>query len=188
LIGVFLLGEHVRKLQWLFYAIAFGGVLVIKGFDATVPTPFLLTGIASAVCAAVAYNLVRRLKEQEHPLVVVLHFQLVGVVAGLVFTLINWRTPSNLWEWFCLLMCGLLTQVGQICLTKALQSERLAYVSILNYTGLIYALAFGVIIFGEVYTTQTITGIALVVFGVLLSVVFGKRRPLEVIEESELAE
>jgi RarD protein len=188
LIGVFLLGEAVRRSQWFFYAIAFSGVLVIKGLDAAVPTPFLIIGIISAVCSAVAYNLVRRLKEQEHPLVVVLHFQLVGVVAGFAFTMFNWVAPANAWEWFCLLMCGLLTQVGQTCLTKAIQSERLAYVSILNYTGLVYALAFGIIIFGEVYTTQTMLGIALVVFGVLLSVVYGKPKPLEVIEESELAE
>ena len=68
---------------------------MIKGFDASVPTVFLMTGIASAVCSAVAYNLVRRLKEQEHPLVVVLHFQLVGVVAGFVFTLLDWQAPAN---------------------------------------------------------------------------------------------
>jgi len=188
LIGVFVLGEGVRAVQWIFYAIAFAGVLVIKGFDAAVPTIFLFTGIASAICAAVAYNLVRRLKEREHPLVVVLHFQLVGVLAGLVFTLFNWVRPAGAWEWFCLLMCGLLTQVGQTCLTNALQAERLAHVSILNYTGLIYALAFGVFIFGEVYTTQTVLGIALVMVGVLLSVIFGKRKPREVIEESELVE
>jgi drug/metabolite transporter (DMT)-like permease len=65
LIGVFVLGEHVRKLQWLFYAIAFAGVLVIKGFDASVPLPFLITGILSAVFAGVAYNLVRRLKSRS---------------------------------------------------------------------------------------------------------------------------
>lgn len=161
---------------------------MIKGFDASVPMLFLFTGVVSAVGSAVAYNLVRRLKEREHPLVVVLHFQLVGVAAGCVFTLFNWVTPANAWEWFCLLMCGLLTQVGQTCLTRSLQAERLATVSILNYTGLIYALAFGVFIFGEVYTLQTILGIALVAGGVVLSVLYGKRKPLEVIEESELVE
>lgn len=188
LIGMFVLGEHVRRVQWFFYAIAFAGVLVIKGFDASVPTLFLLTGVASAVCSGVAYTLVRRLKEQEHPLVVVLHFQLVGVVAGFVFTAINWVKPATAWEWFCLLMCGLLTQVGQMCLTKSLQSERVATVSILNYTGLIYALAFGIFIFGEHYPAETILGIALVVVGVVLSVIYGTRKRLEVIEESELAE
>jgi drug/metabolite transporter (DMT)-like permease len=188
LIGVFALGEQVRPKQWLFYAIAFAGVLVIKGFDSSVPMLYLCTGLTSAVGSGVAYNLVRRLKEREHPIVVVLHFQLVGVVAGLVFTLFNWVTPANLWEWFCLLMCGVLTQFGQTWLTKSLQAERIAHVSILNYTGLIYALAFGVFIFGEHYPAQTILGIALVVLGVVLSVIYGKPKPLEVIEESELAE
>lgn len=188
LIGVFLLGESVGAVQWFFYAIAFGGVLVMKGFDATVPALYLCAGIVSAICSAMAYNLVRRLKEREHPLVVVLHFQLVGLVAGFVFILFGWTTPANAWEWFSLLMCGLLTQVGQTCLTKSLQTERVARVSILNYTGLIYALLFGVFIFGEVYSLQTLFGIALVLVGVLLSVLFGKRRALEAIEEAELAE
>jgi drug/metabolite transporter (DMT)-like permease len=188
LLGVFLLGEHVRPVQWFFYALAFAGVLVIKGFDTSVPMLYLITGLISAICSGVAYNLVRRLKEREHPLVVVLHFQLVGVVAGFVLTLFNWVAPENGWEWFCLLMCGLLTQFGQTCLTKSLQAERVAHVSILNYTGLIYALLFGMFIFGEIYTWQTILGIVLAVVGVLLSVIYGKPRPLQVIEESELLE
>jgi drug/metabolite transporter (DMT)-like permease len=188
LIGVFALGEKVRPKQWLFYAIAFAGVLIIKGFDSSVPMLYLFTGLVSAVGSGFAYNLVRRLKEREHPVVVVLHFQLVGVVAGFVFTLFNWVTPANAWEWFCLLMCGLLTQIGQTCLTKSLQSERVAHVSILNYTGSIYALAFGIFIFGEHYPGQTILGIALVVLGLVLSVMYGKQKPLEVIEESELVE
>jgi drug/metabolite transporter (DMT)-like permease len=188
LIGVLLLGEHVRPKQWLFYAIAFGGVLVIKGFDSSVPLLYLFTGLVSAVGSGVAYNLVRRLKEREHPIVVVLHFQLVGVVAGFIFTVFNWVKPVSPWEWFCLLMCGLLTQFGQTRLTKSLQAERIAHVSILNYTGMIYALIFGVFIFGEHYPAQTIAGIVLVVLGVVLSVIYGQRKPLEVIEESELAE
>src|SRR3954463_5435985 len=187
LIGVFVLGEHVRPKQWLFYAIAFAGVLVIKGFDSSVPMLYLFTGLVSAVGSGIAYNLVRRLKEREHPIVVVLHFQLVGVVAGFIVTLFNWGKPASAWEWFCLLMCGLLTQFGQTCLKKSLHAERLANVSILNYTGMVYALGFGVFIFGEHYPVQTIIGIALVVLGVVLSVVYGQHRPLEVIEESELA-
>jgi drug/metabolite transporter (DMT)-like permease len=188
LIGVVALGEHVRPKQWLFYATAFAGVLMIKGFDSSVPLLYLFTGLVAAVGSGVAYNLVRRLKEREHPIVVVLHFQLVGVVAGFIFTVFNWVKPVSAWEWFCLLMCGLLTQFGQTCLTKSLQAERIAHVSILNYTGMIYALIFGVFIFGEHYPAQTILGIVLVVLGVVLSVIFGQRKPLEVIEESELAE
>ena len=50
-------------------------------------TLYLLIGIISAICSGVAYNLVRRLREREEPIVVVLHFQLVGIAvrAGSVF-------------------------------------------------------------------------------------------------------
>jgi drug/metabolite transporter (DMT)-like permease len=186
LIGVFVLHEMVPARQWLFYAIAFAGVFVIKGFDARVSMLYLLIGIASAICSGMAYNLVRRLREREEPIVVVLHFQLVGIAAGLVFIFFSWRTPVP-WEWFCLLMCGVLTQIGQICLTKSLQSERIAKVAVLNYIGLVYALIFGVTIFGEHYSAQTVLGISLVVAGVLLAVLFGKPKPPEVIEETETA-
>ena len=186
LIGVFVLRESVPARQWFFYAIAFAGVFVLKGFDSRASTLYLLIGIFSALCSGMAYNLVRRLREREEPIVVVLHFQLVGIGAGLVFILFSWRTPLP-WEWFCLLMCGVLTQVGQVCLTKSLQSERIARVAVLNYLGLLYALIFGITIFGEHYTAQTVLGIALVVAGVLLAVLFGKPRPPEVIEETETA-
>ena len=84
-------------------------------------------------------------------------------------------------------MCGVLTQIGQVCLTKALQSERIAKVAVLNYIGLVYALIFSVTIFGEHYTAQAVLGISLVVAGVLLAVLYGKPKPPEVIEEMETA-
>ncbi len=186
LIGVFVLHEAVPGRQWFFYALAFAGVFVLKGFDARVSFFYLLIGIVSAISSGVAYNLVRRLREREEPIVVVLHFQLVGIAAGLVYLCFDWVSPRP-WEGFCLLMCGVLTQVGQVCLTKALQSERIARVAVLNYIGLVYALIFGVTIFGERYTVQTVFGIALVVAGVLLAVLFGKPKPPEVIEETETA-
>jgi drug/metabolite transporter (DMT)-like permease len=186
LIGVFVLREMVPARQWLFYGVAFAGVFVLKGFDSRVSTLYLLIGIISAICSGMAYNLVRRLREREEPIVVVLHFQLVGVAAGLVFSFFNWRTPLP-WEWVSLLMCGVLTQIGQVCLTKALQSERIAKVAVLNYIGLVYALIFGVTIFAERYPAQAVLGILLVVAGVLLAVLYGKPRPPEVIEETETA-
>lgn len=186
LIGVFLLHEHVWARQWFFYGIAFAGVFVLKGFDARVSSTYLLIGIVSAICSGVAYNLVRRLREREEPIVVVLHFQLVGIVAGMLSIFFSWKTPSFR-EWFSLLMCGVLTQIGQVCLTKSLQAERVATVAVLNYIGLVYALVFGVIIFGEHYSLQMVLGILLIVTGVLLAVVYGKRKPPAVLEETETA-
>lgn len=175
IIAIFLLGEKVRRFQWFFYALSFIGVLVIKGFDKSFPAGYFITGIASAFFSGMAYNLVRSLKESEHPLVIVLHFQIVGVIAGLVTTIFNWRTPHGI-DWLFLFLTGVCTQIGQVNLTKALQAEKIAKVSILNYLGILYALLFGGFLFGETYTLQTLLGILLVVAGVILSILYSKRR------------
>lgn len=174
-IAIVLLSEKVRPFQWLFYAMAFFGVLLIEQFDARISPFYLALGIMSAFCSGVAYNLVRRMREQEHPLTVVLHFQLVGVVAGFISLFFSWTSPNG-WDWFWLFMIGVFSQLGQIFLTNALQRERAAGVAIINYSGLIYAIAFGTLFFGEQIVPLTIVGMALVVGGVLLSVVYGKRK------------
>ncbi len=136
---------------------------------------FLLLGVTSAFCSGVAYNLVRTLREREHPLTVVLHFQLVGFVVGFAFTIFNWQTP-DIADWLYLFLIGAFSQLGQIFLTNALQRERAASVAIVNYTGLIYGLLIGWFVFGEAQTTASLLGMLLVVAGVVLSVIYSKRR------------
>jgi len=177
-IAVFLLSEKIRPLHWLFYAVSFAGVFFVKGFDTNFPTIYLFTGIISAVFSGVAYNLVRSLKGQEHPLVIVLHFQLVGIVVGFLFTIFQWQTPHGI-DWIYLLATGVLTQLGQVHLTKALQAEQVAKVSILNYTGIVYALFFGWFLFGEIYNLQTVVGILLVVAGVVMSILYSRKQRIK---------
>ncbi len=175
-IAIFVLSESVRALQWLFYAVAFAGVMFIHQFDTRVSLFFLIMGITSAFFSGVAYNLVRTLRGKEHPLTVVLHFQLVGMVAGAVFSIFNWETPSG-WDWAHLLMVGLLSQAGQIFLTNALQKERAASVSIINYSGLVYALLIGWFVFGEAQPAASLAGMAMVIVGVVASIIYNNRRP-----------
>jgi len=174
-IAIFVLKEDVLPIQWIFYALAFGGVLLIEQFDTRISAVYLFLGIISAFCSGMAYNFVRSLRSKEHPLTVVLHFQLVGTFAGLIALLFVWKTPVGM-DWLYLLLIGLFSQVGQICLTHALQREPVAGVAIINYTGLIYAIAVGWIIFGESQSLVSLTGMALVVVGVLASVLYGRRQ------------
>lgn len=175
IIAIFLLKESVKHLQWLFYGIAFLGVLFIEKFDARVSLIFLVLGIISAFCSGVAYNLVRSLREKEHPLTVVMHFQLVGVVVGGIFTLFNWQMPIG-WDWFYLFLIGAFSQLGQWFLTNSLQKEKAASVAIVNYSGLIYALLIGWFVFSEAQPLESLVGMLLVVCGVILSIIYSKRR------------
>jgi drug/metabolite transporter (DMT)-like permease len=182
LIAVFILREQVRWVQYLFFALSFSGVILIKGFDSHISIGYLTLGLFSAACSGLAYNLVRSLKEKEHPVVIVLHFQLVGTIIGLMGTLFDWRIPQGS-DWIYLLLTGILTQLGQINLTKSLQTERIAITSSLNYLGILYALIFGVFFFSESYTYSIVTGIVLVVAGVLLNVIFGKKDQIIIAED-----
>lgn len=182
LIAIFLLKEPIKYLQIVFYALAFTGVLLIEQFDARVSPLFLAVGTISAFCSGMAYNLVRNLRGREHPLTVVLHFQLTGLIAGLIFCLFEWKTPEG-WDWLSLIMIGITSQLGQIFLTKALQNEKAASVAIVNYTGLVYGLGAGWLLFGEAQPRESILGMLLVIAGVLMSVVYTRRqREIEKIE------
>jgi drug/metabolite transporter (DMT)-like permease len=174
-IAFFVLKERVLPIQWIFYAIAFGGVLLIERVDDRISPFYLVLGVFSAFCSGMAYNLVRSLRGREHPLTVVLHFQLVGAVVGFVSLFFDWKTPQG-FDWIWLLLVGVFSQIGQVFLTRALQSERVASVAIINYTGLIYAITVGWIVFGEEQGHIAIAGMLLVVLGVLLSVLYGRRR------------
>lgn len=182
-IGIVILKEKVRPLQWAFYTMAFAGVLLVQRFDPRVSWYFLLIGVISAFGSGMAYNLVRSLKGKEHPLTVVLHFQLIGAIAGFVSLFFEWRMPSG-WDWIFLLMIGIFSQLGQIFLTNALQKEAVAGVAIVNYSGILYSVMFGWFIFGEMQSLLSVSGMSLVVLGVLLSILYTRRLDLKKLEST----
>ena len=173
--AVYILREKVKPIQWLFFLISFIGVVMIKGFDARISGNMLAVGLISSIFSALAYNMVRYLKEKEHPLVVVLHFQLFGAVAGGVFTLFDYQAPIA-FDWIYILLIGVITQLGQYFLTKSLQAENIAKVSILNYLGIVYALFFGWWLFDEQQNLSTLFGIFLVVLGALINILIANKK------------
>ena len=97
-------------------------------------------------------------------------------------SLVQWQTPQG-WDWLFLFLVGVFSQIGQMFLTNALQRERVAGIAIVNYTGLVYAITIGWIVFGEEQGIVSLAGMSLVVAGVLFSVLYGRRRvQLEQIE------
>lgn len=169
--AIFMLGEKLKWLQGLFFFISFCGVLMIKGFDERISTTYLLLGITSAVFAGLAYNCIRKVKDTDHPLVVVIYFPLIATPIMAVLSYFYWKTPT-LYELGILLGIGIATQFGQVYMTKALQAESAAKISAMKYIGTIYALSYGYFFFRETYSTQALLGIGLVIFGVILNVVY----------------
>jgi drug/metabolite transporter (DMT)-like permease len=175
IIAIFVLKEGIAVPQVAFYGLAFAGVLLIDQVDDRISPFYVLLGVVSAFCSGMAYNLVRSMRGKEHPLTVVFHFQAVGAIAGSIFLFFDWQTPQG-WDWLCLVCVGVFSQLGQVFLTRSLQTEPVAGVAIVIYSGLVYAITVGWIIFGEPQSLGSIGGMALVVAGVFASVMYGRRR------------
>lgn len=171
ILGIFLVKERVKPVMWLFFAISFLGILIIQGMDSRIGITDLLIGVFSTFFMGLAYNFIRILKNTEHPLVIIFYFPLVTIPIVGVMSYFNWVMPTGI-DWLFLIGVGVLTQIAQYYMTKAYQLEAVAKVSIVNYTSIIYSLSFGFILFDESFGWLTYLGMALVLTGVILSVIF----------------
>lgn len=175
ILGIWIVKEKVNPLQWLFFAVSFAGILMIKGFDTRVSLEMTLLGIGAAFFSGIAYNMIRKLKTSEHPLVIIFYFPLVTLPIVGIYAGIHWVMPQGQ-EWFILLLIGVLTQLAQYFMTKSYQSEELAKVANINFIGILYALGFGYVLFDETFNLLTYLGMTAVLVGVVLNVVFKSKK------------
>jgi drug/metabolite transporter (DMT)-like permease len=168
ILGIFILKERVRPIQFLFFLISFSGVLVLQGFDTRVDMFYASIGILSALFSGMAYNVIRKLKNTEHPLVIIFYFPLVTLPVASIVSYFGWVQPEG-WDWVLLLWIGICTQAAQYFMTVAYQNANVAKVSSLSYLGILYALIFGFFFFGETFPILSYLGMGLVLVGVLLN-------------------
>jgi len=169
IIGLYFVKEPVRRWQWVFFAVAFAGILIVQGFDSRVSFMYTGFGIVAAFLSGLAYNCIRKLKTSEHPLVIIFYFPLVTIPLSGIYLMFDWVTPEG-FDWMWLLLIGLSTQFAQYYMTKSYQSEDLSKVASLNYLGIIYALGFGYVFFDESFEMMSYIGMAVVLIGVVLNV------------------
>jgi len=168
LLGILIVKEKVKPMQFLYFAIAFGGVILIEGFDPRISSWWLSIGIISALFSGLAYNIIRKLSTSEHPLVIVFYFPLVTLPVVTFISFFKWVQPQG-WDWLILLGIGIFTQLAQYYMTMAYQNAQLSKIASLNYIGIVYALGFGFLFFNETYDILIYMGMLMVLAGVILN-------------------
>jgi len=166
--GIYIVKEKVKPIQFLFFALSFIGVIVIQGVDARVDPFWVGVGMISAIFSGLAYNVIRKLKNTEHPLVIIFYFPLVTLPFAGLASALGWVNPHG-WDWAILLFISICTQTAQYFLTIAYQNANVSKVSSLTYIGIIYALIFGFFFFGETFNAMAYVGMGLVLLGILLN-------------------
>jgi drug/metabolite transporter (DMT)-like permease len=174
ILGIFILKEKVHPMQWFFFMISFIGILLVKGFDTRIQPVHLIIGITASIFSGLAYNFIRKLKNSDHPLVIIFYFPLITMPFAGAYASFNWVAPEGL-DWLILICVGVFTQTAQYFMTRSYQSEELSKVANLRYLSVIFAWTYGFFFFNENYNLLTYGGIILAVFGVLLNLWFKKR-------------
>ncbi|MDH4460143.1 MAG: DMT family transporter [Flectobacillus sp.] len=168
--AVIFLKEKISGLQWFFFFISFVGILLLKGFDSRIGLFDAGIGLFSAVLGGLLVIVIRKIGDDDHHLVILHYFMFISALGSGIVAFQDWKTPVGT-EWLWLLAIGLVGFVAQNFFTKAIQepSDDVSFLAILRYSEVIYALIIGYFLFHEVYTLQSIVGIALIFAGLLLS-------------------
>jgi len=173
-----LLKEKIKHIQWFFLAIAFLGVLILKGFDSQINTVGFLYAIASAFFSGLVFIIIRKIGNREHPLVIVNYFMAIATLVGGVLAIRNWTTPVGI-EWLFLLSLGVFGFFGQLYLTKAFQITETNQVAPFKYIEVIMTMLIGLFWFGETYTIWSVLGILLILVGLISNVLVKRNKKLK---------
>lgn len=167
--AILLLKERVRPVQWLFFLIAFAGVLVLKGFDGAIPLKGLIYIMLASLFSGLVYIIIRKIGNKEHPVVIVNYFMSIATIVGGVLSIFNWKTPSLL-DTALLLSLGFFGYFGQLFMTKAFQLGETNVIAPLKYVEVIFAIIVGVGFLGETYTLWSFIGMMMIIGGMLLNI------------------
>lgn len=172
LVAHFWFGERMGRGEWIALAASLTGVLLITrpaflfgGAASGIPVGHAMIALMGAAFSGSAYATIRRMPS-ERPEVVVLYLPLMSVPMSMPFIAANWHAPTPL-EWALLIGIGLATQLAQTSMTRGLQVEKTARATMVGYVQIIFASAWGMLLFGEVMTAWSVLGAVIVLAGML---------------------
>jgi drug/metabolite transporter (DMT)-like permease len=173
LLAAALLGERVARREAACLAACMAGVaLVVRapgaaaGAPGAVPAGAAAVALLGSMCSAGAYVAIRRMGTAEDPQRVTLYLPLVTVPVTLPFALRGWVWPTAA-EWLVMAGMGVATQLAQVFMTRGLQREPAARATAVGYLQVVFAAAWGWLVFGERPGAWTAAGAAVIVGGTL---------------------
>lgn len=166
-LSVPLLGERVGPWRWAGVGAGLAGAIVIirPGMGAMHLAALL------PVCAAFGHAFyqisTRVLSRTDRPLTTLFYTPLVGFVVTTAVVPFLWVQP-DLEGWLLMGLLGVFGGLGHFTLIKALTAAPVAIVAPFGYTNLIWATAYGYILFGDLPDGWTVLGAGVIVLSGLL--------------------
>jgi len=177
ILAALMLGERVRAIRLTAVGMGMVGVLIIlwprlTSFTGGEVDPRLAYGalivLTGSLCAAFAQIFVRRLVETEETAAIVFWFSVTATLLSLFSIPFGWQMPSPA-VFAYLVGSGLVGGLGQILLTSAYRFGDASIIAPFEYASMLFAIAIGYAVFGEVPTVVMLLGSSIVIAaGVLI--------------------
>mgnify|MGYP006210820221 FL=1 len=160
-LSALLLKEYVGARRWIAVGVGFLGMLIIVRPGTGVFNPVALLAVTVALGYAL-FVLSNRANRDSESLTALTYYPLFGIfiVSGLLSPL-DWTAPT-IGAWAAMIFVGVCAGIGHLCLTLAFRYASPPVIAPLEYTGLIWAVLFGYVLFDELPDRWTVFGMCLI--------------------------
>lgn len=131
----------------------------------------VMIAILGALGSGIAYVIVRMLSRSEDSSVIIFYFPLIALPISIVLLWGQFVIPT-LEAFVLLLFVGIFTQIGQVGLTKAMQTESAGKATAYSYIQVVFSIILGILLFNEVPSFWTWIGGGLIMSGALVNVLW----------------
>lgn len=174
-----ILGEHVGPRRVLAILLGFGGTLLILKPGSEAFQWVALMPVAAGLCYAATVLTTRKLCREESPATLALGvsvaFMALGIAGVLAFALVRpeglairwpylftgWH-ELDLWVAGIIIACSSLNLVANIALAKAYQSAESSWLAPFDYSYLIFATFWAVVMWGDVPDLLSLVGMSMI--------------------------
>jgi len=163
IISVWILKEIPTRFEWGCVVFAFIGAAFVVHPTAGLASFPALVGMFSGLCAGTAYVFVRKLGiHGERGPVIVCFFSVFSTIILLPLMIMNYQ-PMTIKQLIFLILCGLSATGGQLGITAAYTHAPAKEISVFDYSQVVFAALWGVIVYGELPDIYSIIGYIIII-------------------------
>jgi len=176
-LALFFLKEVIQRSTITCIIISLLGLFIIiqpnLQLDSGVQYPWISigAGVLGALGSAIAYIIIKKLTKTDDSSVIIFYFPMVALPISIIMLGSDFVVPS-LAATGLLILVGIFTQVGQVGLTKALNSADASKATAYSYVQVLFSVFIGWVYFSEIPVITTIIGGSLIMLGALINVLW----------------
>ena len=176
-LSVPLLGDRVRRSQWIAVAVGFGGVLVLirpggKLFDIATLLP-----LGCAVTYAFFQIITRKYAGRDSAYTTHFWTALVCTTLSSLTLPFLWKTP-DMWGWLAMMAMGIVGGVGHYLLIRAYETAPPSMLAPFSHAQLVWASCLSWLVFDHIPDAGSLFGMAIIVGAGLFAVWMQRRNML----------